>query len=94
MGGFGSERQSALTPKQQAFVNEYLIDLNATQAAIRAGYSKKTARFIGAENLTKPDIEAAIAGAIGARAERTKIDSDWVLTAGGRGYGGSRGDLS
>ncbi len=79
MGGFRTERHCALTPKQQAFVNEYLIDLNATQAAIRAGYSKKTARFIGAENLTKPNIEAAIAGAIGDRAERTKIDADWVL---------------
>lgn len=49
-----------LTNKQQAFVDEYLIDLNATQAAIRAGYSKKTARKIGQENLTKPDIESAI----------------------------------
>ena len=56
-----------------------VFDLNATQAAIRAGYSKKTARFIGAENLTKPNIEAAIAGAIGDRAERTKINADWVL---------------
>ena len=43
-----------LTPKQRRFVNEYLIDLNATQAAIRAGYSKKTAQQIGAENLSKP----------------------------------------
>ncbi len=40
-----------LTPKQQRFVEEYLIDLNATQAAIRAGYSEKTANEIGAENL-------------------------------------------
>lgn len=51
----------ALTPKQRRFVAEYLIDLNATQAAIRAGYSKKTAKSIGAENLTKPDIQAAVA---------------------------------
>ena len=49
-----------LTAKQQRFCDEYLIDLNATQAAIRAGYSKKTARVIGAENLTKPDIKEYI----------------------------------
>lgn len=43
-----------MTPKQKRFCDEYLIDLNATQAAIRAGYSKKTAQAIGTENLTKP----------------------------------------
>lgn len=52
---------SQLTAKQQKFVEEYLIDLNATQAAIRAGYSEQTARSIGCENLTKPDIQDAIA---------------------------------
>ncbi len=49
-----------LTPKQQLFVDEYLIDLNATKAAIRAGYSEKTAYSIGQENLNKPDIAEAI----------------------------------
>lgn len=49
-----------LTAKQQRFCDEYLIDLNATQAAIRAGYSEKTARSIAAENLTKPDIQEYI----------------------------------
>ena len=49
-----------MTKKQQRFVTEYLIDCNATQAAIRAGYSEKTARFIGAENLSKPYIRKAI----------------------------------
>ncbi len=49
-----------LTAKQQRFVDEYLVDLNATQAAIRAGYSKKTARQIAKENLTKPYIKAYI----------------------------------
>ena len=49
-----------LTPKQQRFVDEYLIDLNATQAAIRAGYSPKTAHSIGAENLIKPEVQKAI----------------------------------
>ncbi len=53
----------ALKPKQARFVAEYLKDLNATQAAIRAGYSARTARAIGHENLTKPDIAAAIAAA-------------------------------
>ncbi len=65
-----------MTPKQQRFVDEYLIDLNATQAAIRAGYSKKTARAVGSENLTKPDIRAAVAEAQQARSERTKIGAD------------------
>lgn len=50
----------ALTDKQRLFCDEYLIDLNATQAAIRAGYSEKTARKIGSENLSKPDIRAYI----------------------------------
>lgn len=49
-----------LTAKQQRFCDEYLIDLNATQAAIRAGYSVKTARVIGQENLTKPAIKEYI----------------------------------
>ncbi len=53
-----------LTPKQQRFVEEYLIDLNATQAAIRAGYSEKTANEIGAENLAKPSIAKAIQDAL------------------------------
>jgi len=48
---------SNLTPKQERFVQEYLIDFNGTQAAIRAGYSKKTACSIGAENLRKPQIQ-------------------------------------
>lgn len=45
-----------LTPKQEAFANYYIETANATEAAIRAGYSKKTARFVGSENLTKPNI--------------------------------------
>jgi phage terminase small subunit len=49
-----------LTPRQTRFVAHYLITLNATHAAIAAGYSKKTAKSIGAENLTKPDIAAAV----------------------------------
>ena len=52
--------EKKLTAKQQRFCDEYLIDLNATQAAIRAGYSEKTARNIANENLTKPDIREYI----------------------------------
>ncbi len=68
-----------LTPKQQRFIDEYLIDLNATQAAIRAGYSPRTARAIACENLAKPDIQEAIAEAKRERSEATKIDAEWVL---------------
>ena len=68
-----------LTDKQKAFVQEYLIDLNATQAAIRAGYSKKTAAVVGHENLRKPYIAEAVAEAQAARARRTQIDADYVL---------------
>ena len=49
--------EKKMTARQQRFCDEYLIDLNATQAAIRAGYSKKTARVIGQENLTKPAVK-------------------------------------
>ena len=49
-----------MTKKQKRFVDEYLIDLNATQAAVRAGYSPNTAYSIGAENLKKPEIQNAI----------------------------------
>ena len=69
-----------LTPKQQRFVEEYLIDLNATQAAIRSGYSEKTAKSVGHENLTKPDIQKAIEEAHNTRTERTEITQDYVLT--------------
>ncbi|HAV5951831.1 TPA: terminase small subunit [Acinetobacter baumannii] len=68
-----------LTPKQQRFVEEYLIDLNATQAAIRAGYSPRTANEQGAQNLAKLSVAEAIAEAQAEREERTKIDADYVL---------------
>lgn len=60
-----------MNDKQQRFVDEYLVDLNATQAAIRAGYSKKTARAVGAENLSKPYIATAIHDAMAERSIRT-----------------------
>lgn len=74
-----TKQNRPLTPKQQSFVAEYLIDLNATQAAIRAGYSAKRADAIGFENLRKPEIASAIAKARDERSERTEIDADWVL---------------
>jgi len=69
-----------LTARQQAFVREYLIDLNASQAAIRAGYSAKTAGATGFENLQKPEIQQAIDDRMTARSQRTEITQDLVLT--------------
>lgn len=68
-----------LTNKQRVFIAEYLKDLNATQAAIRAGYSQKTAGKIGTENLHKPVIAAEIERAMDERAERTRVDADKVV---------------
>ncbi|AGO16010.1 terminase small subunit [Glaesserella parasuis] len=68
-----------LTDKQQRFVEEYLIDLNATQAAIRAGYSEDTAKEMGYENLTKPHIQKAIQEAQNKRAARVNVTQDDVL---------------
>ena len=69
----------ALTARQQRFVDEYLVDLNATQAAVRAGYSAHTANEIGAENLAKPSIRAAVDAALAARSERTQVTADRVI---------------
>lgn len=69
----------ALTEKQQLFCDEYLIDLNATQAAIRAGYSEKTARKIGSENLTKPDIRAYIEKRLAEKEDALIAKQDEVL---------------
>ena len=68
-----------LTAKQAAFVKEYLIDLNATQAAIRAGYSNNRADAMGHENLRKPVIAQAVQEAMKARGERTEVTADRVL---------------
>lgn len=69
----------ALRAKQEQFCLEYMIDLNATQAAIRAGYSEKTAKQIGTENLSKPAIRARIDEMQRERAEKNKLDAQWVL---------------
>lgn len=68
-----------LRPKQQRFVSEFLVDCNATQAAIRAGYSKATAYSIGNENLKKPEIAAAIRAAREEMQARTEITADRVV---------------
>jgi phage terminase small subunit len=68
-----------LSPKQARFVQEYLLDLNATQAAIRAGYSAKAAKEIGYRQLTKAHIAAEIEKAQSKRAERCEVTADWVI---------------
>lgn len=68
-----------LNEKQKRFVEEYLIDLNATQAAIRAGYSQNTARSIGQRLLTFVDIQAAIQQAQSNRSERVQITQEEVI---------------
>ena len=69
----------ALTAKQQRFVIEYLVDLNATQAAIRAGYAVKGAKDQAYQLMQRPEIAAAIKEAMEARNQRTKVDADYVL---------------
>ena len=71
---------SKLTVKQQRFIEEYLIDLNATQAAIRSGYSEKTAQEQGSRLLSNVKVAKAIAEGKDKRSAETKIDAAWVLT--------------
>lgn len=69
-----SEKTYKLTPKQQLFCDYYLQSANATESAIKAGYSKKTARSVGAENLTKPYIRDCI------KSRQSKIHSSNIAT--------------
>lgn len=69
----------SLNARQQRFVDEYLVDLNATQASIRAGYSKKGATVRGAELLANRKVAEAISAAKASRAERVQITQDRVL---------------
>jgi len=71
--------RDGLSPKQQRFIEEYLVDLNASQAALRAGYSARTAFRSGIENMQKPAIKAAISAAQARRADRVGITQDQVL---------------
>lgn len=68
-----------MKPKRQAFIQEYLKDFNATQAAIRAGYSKKTARAAGCKLLTFGDVQAALQGALNDRARQSSVTADRIL---------------
>lgn len=69
-----------LTPKQERFVQEYLVDLNATAAAKRAGYSEKTAYSLGQRLLKNVEIQKAIQNANNARQERTEVTQDYVIS--------------
>jgi len=68
-----------LTAKQEMFCKEYLVDLNATQAAIRAGYKPNAAQQTGSENLLKPVIASRIQILFDARSEKVELNSEWVL---------------
>lgn len=70
---------ATMTDKQKRFCDEYLIDLNATQAAIRAGYSKKTANRIATENLSKPVIKEYISQRMAEKESKLIADQDEVL---------------
>ena len=69
----------ALTPKQQRFCEEYLIDMNGTQAAIRAGYQPSNANVYSSELLADPNISEYLNHLRNERSIRTKIDADWLL---------------
>lgn len=68
-----------LTDKQKKFIDEYLVDLNATQAAVRAGYKEKTAYRTGADNLRKPQIQEEIQKRMQERQQRTEVTQDMVV---------------
>lgn len=68
-----------LTAKQEMFCREYLVDLNATQAAIRAGYSEASAKQAGYENMTKPDLQERISILMAERTQRVTVSADYVL---------------
>ena len=69
----------ALTKKQRLFVDEYPLDLNATQAAIRAGYSTRRATEIGYQLLQRPEVAQAIQAAMAERSKRTEVEADYVI---------------
>lgn len=73
------DKKMTLTEKQRRFIDEYLIDLNATAAAKRAGYSEKNADKIGPQLLGKTRIAQELAGRLKKRQERTEITQDWVI---------------
>lgn len=78
-GAKDGKEVSLMTKKQERFIEEYLIDLNATQAAIRAGYSPDTAEQIGYQLLQKTSVSNAIAKAMAERSRRTGVSADRVI---------------
>lgn len=68
-----------LTPKRQRFVEEYIVDLNATQAAIRAGYAARSADVTGSRLLGNARVSAAVQEAQAARSKRTEMSQDWII---------------
>jgi phage terminase small subunit len=78
-GGAAASPRPALSTRRQAFVDEYLIDFNATRAAIRAGYSKDSAHALASRLLRQPAVKAAVEEAIAARAQRTRVTADRVI---------------
>ena len=72
---------SKLNPKQTKFCEEYLVDLNATQAAIRAGYTEKSARVTACKMLTNANIEHKISELMEARSQLTSINAQWVINS-------------
>ena len=70
---------AGLSDKQKQFVAEYLVDMNATQAAIRAGYSPKTAKLTGHRLITNDNVAAAVAEAKSERLQRVQVNQDYVL---------------
>jgi len=74
------KKNGELTPKQKAFTEEYLKDLNGSKAAKRAGFSARSAKDIAFELVAKPEIKKVIQKKMDERSERTKIDADYVLS--------------
>lgn len=74
-------KRRELTSKQKRFCEEYLIDLNATQAAIRAGYTEKSARVTACKMLTNANIEQKISELMEERAELTSVNAQWVINS-------------
>ena len=72
-------KSNTLTPKRLLFCFEYLIDQNGTRAAIRAGYSSKTAASTAVEILKVSEVQSVIKAGLAAKIERCKVDADWVL---------------
>lgn len=75
----GGKAAGGLTPKQRAFIAEYLVDLNAAQAAVRAGYSPRTAKAAGCRLLSSPAVAEAVADAQAGRAARVGVTADETL---------------